>query len=131
MAKGKQELGEGDGEMVELRNVCKSFNGARVGNGINFRLEKGFVYTLMDGNEFGKVTLVNIISGFFKPDEGSVELKKDKIARFLPFCVNWMGIKWTFQDLRLVTQMTAIDKILSEFSSMSGIILTIQSKVDK
>jgi len=40
--------------MVELRNVCKSFGDVRVLDGVNLRLEKGFVYTLMGGNGSGK-----------------------------------------------------------------------------
>jgi branched-chain amino acid transport system ATP-binding protein len=66
----------------------------------------------MGGNGAGKTTLINIISGYLKPDEGSVELKGEKIARFLPFRVNKMGIGRTFQDLRLATQMTVYENIL-------------------
>jgi len=61
--------------MLELRNIYKSFGDARVLGGVDFRLENGFVYTLMGGNGSGKATLVNIISGFLKPDEGCVKLK--------------------------------------------------------
>jgi branched-chain amino acid transport system ATP-binding protein len=98
--------------MLELRNIHKSFGDVRVLNGVSFRLEKGFVYTLKGGNGSGKTTLINIISGFLKPDEGSVELKGKKIAQFLPFQVNRMGIGRTFQDLRLATQMTVYENIL-------------------
>ena len=98
--------------MLVLNNIHKSFGDDRVLNGVNLRLEKGFVYTLEGGNGSGKTTLVNIISGFLKPDEGSVELKGKKIVRFLPFCVNRLGIGRTFQDLRLATQMTVYENIL-------------------
>jgi branched-chain amino acid transport system ATP-binding protein len=56
--------------------------------------------------------LINVISGFLKPDEGSVELKGERIARFLPFRVNRLGIGRTFQDLRLAAQMTVYENIL-------------------
>ncbi len=98
--------------MLELRNIHKSFGDVRVLNGVNFRLEKGFVYTLVGGNGSGKTTLVNVISGFIRPDEGSVELKGKRIAKFLPFRVNRLGIGRTFQDLRLATQMTVYENIL-------------------
>jgi len=45
----------------------------RVLNGTNLRLEKGFIYTLKGGNDSPKITLINIISGFLKTDEGSVD----------------------------------------------------------
>jgi len=98
--------------MLELKNIQKSFGDVRVLNGVNLRLEKGFVYTLKGGNGSGKTTLINIISGFLKPDEGSIELKGEKIIRFLPFRVNRLGIGRTFQDLRLATQMTVYENIL-------------------
>jgi ABC-type branched-subunit amino acid transport system ATPase component len=78
-------------KMLELRNICKAFGDVRVLDGVNLCLEKGFVYTLKGGNGSGKTTLINIISGFLKPDEGSVELKGEKIVRFLPFRVNLMN----------------------------------------
>ena len=99
-------------KMLELKNIHKSFGDVRVLNGVNFRFEKGFVYTLKGGNGSGKTTLINIISGFLKPDEGSVELKGQKIVKFLPFRVNRLGIGRTFQDLRLATQMTVYENIL-------------------
>ena len=98
--------------MLELKNIHKSFGDVRVLNGANLRLEKGFIYTLKGGNGSGKTTLINIISGFLKPDEGCVELKGQKIARFLPYRVNRMGIGRTFQDLRLATQMTVYENIM-------------------
>ena len=98
--------------MLELRNIHKSFGDIRVLDGVNLRLEKGFVYTLKGGNGSGKTTLINIISGFLKPDKGSVELKGKKIVQFLPFRVNRLGIGRMFQDLRLATQMTIYENIL-------------------
>jgi len=99
-------------KMLEVKNVCKSFGDVRVLNGVNLCLEKGFVYTLKGGNGSGKTTLINIISGFLNPDEGSIELKGERITRFLPFYVNRIGIGRTFQDLRLATQMTVYENIL-------------------
>ena len=98
--------------MLELKNIHKSFGDVRVLNGTNLRLERGFVYTLKGGNGSGKTTLINIISGFLKPDKGYVELKGEKVIRFLPFRVNRLGIGRTFQDLRLATQMTVYENIL-------------------
>jgi branched-chain amino acid transport system ATP-binding protein len=98
--------------MLELRNIRKSFGDVHVLNGVHLRLEKGLVYTLRGGNGSGKTTLVNIISGFLKPDEGSIELKGEKIIQFRPFRVNRLGIGRTFQDLRLATQMTVYENIL-------------------
>jgi ABC-type sugar transport system ATPase subunit len=105
-------MGEFVVRILELKNVCKSFGDVRILNGVNLRLEKGFAYTLKGGNGSGKTTLINIISGFLKPDEGSIELKGEKIIRYLSFRVNRLGICCIFQDLRLATQMTVYENIL-------------------
>ncbi|MDR0605460.1 MAG: ATP-binding cassette domain-containing protein [Bacteroidales bacterium] len=98
--------------MLELKNIRKSFDDVHVLNGVNLRLERGFVYTLKGGNGSGKTTLLNIISGFLAPSQGTVEFKGKKIARFAPYRVNRLGIGRTFQDLRLATQMTVYENIL-------------------
>jgi len=98
--------------MLNLTNIHKSFGDVRVLNGVNLRLDVGFVYTLKGGNGSGKTTLINIISGFLKPDEGDVEFKGKKIAKFAPYRLNRLGIGRTFQDLRLATQMTVYENIL-------------------
>ena len=98
--------------MLELNEIYKSFGDVRVLNGVNLRLEKGFVYTLKGGNGSGKTTLINIISGFLTPTKGDVTFKGKKIAKFAPYHINRLGIGRTFQDLRLATQMTVYENIL-------------------
>jgi ABC-type multidrug transport system ATPase subunit len=58
--------------MLKLKDIYKSFGDVEVLNGINLRLERGFVYTLKGGNGSGKTTLINIILGFLKPKAGNV-----------------------------------------------------------
>ena len=98
--------------MLELNNIHKSFGDVQVLNGVNLRLEKGFVYALKGGNGSGKTTLINIISGYLAPTKGVVEFKGKKIAKFAPYYINRLGIGRTFQDLRLATQMTVYENIL-------------------
>jgi len=78
--------------MLELTGIHKSFGDVRVLNGVNLRLESGFVYTLRGGNGSGKTTLINIISGFLAPSKGEVRFKGKKIAKFAPYRVNRLGI---------------------------------------
>jgi len=98
--------------MLELKNIHKSFGDVQVLNGVNLRLERGFVYTLKGGNGSGKTTLINIVSGFLAPTKGVVEFKGKEITKFAPYHINRLGIGRTFQDLRLATQMTVYENIL-------------------
>lgn len=98
--------------MLVLNDVYKSFNETSILNGVNLRLEEGFIYTLKGGNGSGKTTLFNIITGFLKPDRGTVEFKEKGISGISPYKINRLGIGRTFQDLRLATQMTVHENIL-------------------
>jgi len=98
--------------MLTLSDIHKSFGDVRILNGVNLRLEKGYVYTLKGGNGSGKTTLINIVSGFLAPTKGVVEFKGKKVVKFAPYRINRLGIGRTFQDLRLATQMTVYENIL-------------------
>ncbi|MEK7788305.1 MAG: ATP-binding cassette domain-containing protein, partial [Planctomycetota bacterium] len=56
--------------MLELKNIYKSFGEREILSGVNLKLEKGNVSTLMGANGSGKTTLFNIITNFLKADEG-------------------------------------------------------------
>jgi branched-chain amino acid transport system ATP-binding protein len=98
--------------MLTINDVYKSFGDVHVLKGVNLCLEAGNVYTLKGGDGSGKTTLFNIISGFLAPNKGVVEFKGKTITKFAPYQINRLGIGRTFQDLRLVMQMTVYANIL-------------------
>ncbi len=98
--------------MLLLENICKSFDGTSILNGVDIRLQKGCIYTLKGGNGSGKTTLFNIITGFLKPTKGIIEFKGKNISGISSHKINRLGIGRTFQDLRLATQMTVKENIL-------------------
>jgi len=98
--------------MLVLSEISKYFGDVRVLNGINLHLEKGRVYTLKGENGSGKTTLFNIISGFLNPTSGAIRFQGRLLTKFAPYRINRLGIGRTFQDLRLVTQLTVYDNIL-------------------
>ena len=58
--------------ILELRNISKSFPGVKALEGINFDLRQGEIHSLMGENGAGKSTLIKIITGVYKPDTGEV-----------------------------------------------------------
>ncbi|ASW44025.1 ABC transporter ATP-binding protein [Clostridium isatidis] len=61
--------------LLEVNNVYKSINGKLILKGINFNLEKGKVLGIMGPNGQGKTTLLNMIQGFLKIDQGDIKLE--------------------------------------------------------
>ncbi|MDR0604697.1 MAG: ATP-binding cassette domain-containing protein [Bacteroidales bacterium] len=98
--------------MLTVKDVYKSFGDVHVLKGVNLHIEAGYVYTLKGNSGSGKTTLFNIISGFLPPTKGFVEFKKRKITKFAPYQINQLGMGRTFQDLRLVMQMTVYGSVL-------------------
>lgn len=106
--------------MLELINIHKSFGDRKVLDGVNFKLERGKIYTLMGANGTGKTTLVNIISGFLKADKGEIILKKKNINGLSIIEINSLGVTRTFQNQRLIEKLIVKDNILLAFKKNKG-----------
>jgi branched-chain amino acid transport system ATP-binding protein len=98
--------------MLKIQNIHKSFGEQKVLDGVSFELEKGKVYTLVGGNGSGKTTIFNIITGFLKADSGTIEYKNHVLNRKSPVEINKLGITRTFQDLRIIKNISIRENIL-------------------
>lgn len=106
--------------MLELINIHKSFGEREILSGVNLKLEKGNVYTLMGSNGTGKTTLFNIITNFLKADQGTVLFKGKRIDHLSPVAINSLGITRTFQNLRLIEELSVKENILLAFKGNKG-----------
>lgn len=106
--------------MLELRNINKSFGEQIILKGLNMFLEKGKIHTLIGGNGAGKTTLFNLITGFLRPDSGEIWYKKKRIDNQSPNTINSLGITRTFQDLRIISQLSVKENILLAFKNNPG-----------
>ncbi len=106
--------------MLELQNISKSFGQNHVLSGINMTFEQGQIYTLVGGNGTGKTTLFNLITGFLRPDQGKIIYKSREIQKSSPVAINYYGITRTFQDLRIINQLTVKENILLSFKNNPG-----------
>jgi branched-chain amino acid transport system ATP-binding protein len=97
--------------MLSIVDLYKSFNKKILFNGINVDFREGKIYTLVGINGVGKTTLFNIITGFIKPDSGSVSLNGIMLNSQPPDEIARLGISRTFQDLRIIPSMTVTDNI--------------------
>ena len=66
--------------ILEVNNVYKNIKGKEILKGITFKLERGKVLGIMGPNGQGKTTLLNVIEGFLKMDEGEIKLEGNNIS---------------------------------------------------
>ena len=106
--------------MLKITNIHKSFGEQKVLQGLSMEIEQGKIYTMVGGNGTGKTTLLNLITGFLEPDRGEIWFNNKRLDNHSPVCINSKGITRTFQDLRIINQLTVKENILLSFKNNPG-----------
>lgn len=106
--------------MLKIKNIYKSFGEQKVLQGLDMSIEQGKIYTIIGGNGTGKTTLFNLITGFIQPDGGEIWLNNKRLDKNSPVTINAKGITRTFQDLRIINQLTVKENILLSFKNNPG-----------
>lgn len=99
--------------LLDLKGVCLSFAGSRVLDNVDFSVEAGSIVSLIGPNGAGKTSLFNCITGFYKPQQGSVRLDGTETLKMKPHQVTQLGIARTFQNVRLFREMTVLENVMS------------------
>jgi len=83
--------------LLKLEHVSKSFGGLQALSDVNLLIEEGTIFGLIGPNGAGKTTLFNVITGFYKPERGSIFFNNEEITSLPPHRVCQKGIARTFQ----------------------------------
>ncbi len=105
---------------MKISDISKSFGKNHVLNNVNFKLQKGEVSTLVGANGTGKTTLFNIITGFINADNGDIFYNGKDLTKMNTVGINKLGISRTFQDLRIIHNLSVMDNILLSFKNNPG-----------
>jgi branched-chain amino acid transport system ATP-binding protein len=105
---------------LEVTNLKKSFGGVRAVDAISFHVEEGETLSIIGPNGAGKTTVFNLITGFYRPDGGSVRFFGKEISTVAPYKLPHMGIARTFQNMRLFGDLTVFENILAPTLKRSG-----------
>jgi len=102
--------------LFEARDVTKRFGGLTALHGVDFALDRG-ISSIIGPNGAGKTTLFNIFTGLYAADEGSVTFRGRALLGLRPDQITTLGICRTFQNIRLFSNMTAIENVLVGMNS--------------
>ncbi len=106
--------------LLEIKKCNKHFNGIVALDDFSCAVKKQEIVGLIGPNGAGKSTLFNVITGFINQDSGSIVFNKKDVSKKPAYKINNLGISRTFQDLRLIRQMTVLDNVLLSFSKQPG-----------
>jgi len=106
--------------VLEVDNLEKSFGGVRAVDGISFSVEEGDTVGIIGPNGAGKTTVFNLITGFYRVDDGKIFFHGKNITNTPPYKLPHLGIARTFQNLRLFSNLTVFENVLSAFLRRDG-----------
>lgn len=99
--------------LLQLKGVSLSFAGSRVLDNVDFDVPAGRIVSLIGPNGAGKTSLFNSITGFYKPQQGSIRFDGTEMLKLKPHQVTELGIARTFQNVRLFREMTVLENVMS------------------
>jgi branched-chain amino acid transport system ATP-binding protein len=101
----------GEAQLV-ISGVSKHFGGVRAVEGVTLSVRAGELISVIGPNGAGKTSLLNMISGFYRPDTGNIVFAGEDITGARPSHVAALGIARTFQNIALFAGMTVLDNIM-------------------
>jgi branched-chain amino acid transport system ATP-binding protein len=97
--------------ILDVSNVGIRFGGLQALKNVSLVVGKDRISALIGPNGAGKTTLFNIISGFLTPNEGKIIYEGKEIQGMPPFKLTEIGISRTFQNTRLLQDMTVLENV--------------------
>lgn len=97
--------------LLTIDNVCMYFGGLKALNNVSLTVEKGQIAGLIGPNGAGKTTLFNVATGFLTPTSGKVICNQHEIQGLPAYKMVSFGLSRTFQNIRLIPDMTVLENI--------------------
>lgn len=101
------------GVLMDMRGITLRFGGVEAIKNISFDIREGEIRAIIGPNGAGKSSMLNVISGFYHPQDGEVWFRGEKRPPMKPFEVARLGIARTFQNIALFDGMSVLDNIMT------------------
>ncbi len=104
-------LSPGD-TLLKVDNVSLRFGGVKAITDVSFDIKKGEIRAIIGPNGAGKTSMLNVINGFYHPQDGTITYKGATRAKMKPYVAASQGIARTFQNVALFKGMSTLDNIM-------------------
>ena len=98
--------------LLDVQHVMLHFRGVTALADVSFAVEQGSIHAIIGPNGAGKTSILNCVSGVYRPQRGAILLEGRDIARLPPSARTRLGIARTFQNIALFKGMTVLDNLL-------------------
>ena len=99
--------------LLDIQNVSLSFGGVKAIRDVSFDIHKGEIRAIIGPNGAGKTSMLNVINGFYHPQEGTITYKGTARHDMRPHVAATQGISRTFQNVALFRGMSTLDNIIT------------------
>lgn len=99
--------------MMEMKNITLRFGGVVAIKDISFDIREGEIRAIIGPNGAGKSSMLNVISGFYHPQDGEVWFRGKRRPSMKPYQVANQGIARTFQNIALFEGMSVLDNVMT------------------
>ncbi len=98
--------------LLDVRGLTKRFGGLTAVRAVDLQVPRGAIASLIGPNGAGKTTFFNCVTGFYTPEDGTIRFEGKPIQGLRPDQIAQRGIARTYQNIRLFTNLTALENIL-------------------
>ena len=98
--------------LLEATGIILSFRGVNALSDVSLSVESGTIHAIVGPNGAGKTSLLNCISGVYRPQRGTVSFEGRDISTLAPSARTRLGLARTFQNIALFRGMTVVDNLL-------------------
>ncbi|MCM3705922.1 MULTISPECIES: ABC transporter ATP-binding protein [Cytobacillus] len=98
--------------ILEIKDATLKFGGVTALDHVSYGVQEGEIFSLIGPNGAGKTSMLNCISGLYKPSSGSIYFKGEDITRYKPHKRASRGIARAFQNIELFPQLSVLDNLM-------------------
>ena len=98
--------------LLDINKLTKRFGGLVAVADVDIKIQEGEIISVIGPNGAGKTTVFNMVTGFYRPDHGSIRFDGQDLSGLRPHEITRAGIARTFQNIRLFPGMTAMENLI-------------------
>ena len=112
-SRASAEGGQSGPALMDIRGITLRFGGVMAIRDVSFDIREGEIRAIIGPNGAGKSSMLNVISGFYHPQEGEIRFRGERRPPMKPYQVARQGVARTFQNIALFEGMTVLDNVMT------------------